>query len=127
MRGAAVGLFALLRNEGGSFGTSLGHTLTERLQQFHALRLNESLDPFNPAVTTFLTQSQSQLLQQTGDPVASSQMSLQMLANLRSVHAQALSYFDCFLLFAVAGGVLSLFVFGMRRSVAEKGAHISAE
>ncbi len=127
MRGAAVGLFALLRNEGGSFGTSLGHTLTERFQQFHALRLNESLDPFNPAVTSFLTQSKAQMLQQTGDPVAAAQMSLQALYNLRTVHAQALSYLDCFLIFAVAGGVLAFFVFGMRRSVAEKGAHISAE
>jgi DHA2 family multidrug resistance protein len=30
LRGAAVGLFALLRNEGGSFGTSIGQTITER-------------------------------------------------------------------------------------------------
>ena len=127
MRGAAVGLFALLRNEGGSFGTSLGHTLTERFQQFHALRLNESLDPFNPAVTSFLTQSKAQMLQQAGDPVAAAQMSLQALYNLRTAHAQALSYLDCFLIFAVAGAVLAFFVFGMRRSVAEKGAHISAE
>jgi DHA2 family multidrug resistance protein len=43
------------------------------------------------------------------------------------VQAQALAYFDCFLIFAVAGAVLALFVFGMRRSVAEKGAHINAE
>ena len=127
MRGAAVGLFALLRNEGGSFGTSLGQTLTQRREQFHALRLNESLDPFNPAVVSFLDQSKAQMLQQTGDPVAASQMSLQALANLQAVQAQALAYFDCFLIFAVAGAILAFFVFGMRRSVAEKGAHISAE
>ena len=36
LRGAAVGLFALLRNEGGSFGTSVGQTLTERREQFHS-------------------------------------------------------------------------------------------
>ena len=35
LRGAAVGLFALLRNEGGSFGTSMGQTITERREQFH--------------------------------------------------------------------------------------------
>ena len=36
LRGAAVGLLALLRNEGGSVGTSLGQTITERREQFHA-------------------------------------------------------------------------------------------
>jgi len=44
LRGAAVGIFALLRNEGGSFGTSFGKTITERREQFHSLRLNENLD-----------------------------------------------------------------------------------
>lgn len=127
MRGAAVGLFALLRNEGGSFGTSLGQSLTQRREQFHSLRLNESLDALNPAVTSFLADSKAQMLQQTGDPVAASQMSLQALASLRDVQALALSYFDCFLIFAVSGAVLSFFVLGMRRSVTEKGAHVSAE
>jgi len=47
LRGAAVGLLSLLRNEGGSVGTSLAQTMQERRDQFHTLRLGESLDPFN--------------------------------------------------------------------------------
>jgi MFS transporter, DHA2 family, multidrug resistance protein len=58
LRGAAVGLFALVRNEGGSVGTSMGQTITERREIFHAVRLNENLDPLNPAVNTCLTQVQ---------------------------------------------------------------------
>ena len=54
MRGAAVGLLALLRNEGGSVGTSVAQTIQERREQFHVLRLNESLDSFNPAVNDLL-------------------------------------------------------------------------
>src|SRR6185369_14067435 len=53
LRGAAVGLLALLRNEGGSVGTSLAKILLDRGEQFHTLRLNESLDPLNPAVGRF--------------------------------------------------------------------------
>ncbi len=53
LRGAAVGLLALLRNEGGSVGTSMAQTIQERREQFHTLRLGEYLDPFNPAVTSF--------------------------------------------------------------------------
>src|SRR6202008_186835 len=45
-RGAAVGLLSLLRNEGGSVGTSLAQTFHERRDQLHTLRLGEYLDPF---------------------------------------------------------------------------------
>jgi DHA2 family multidrug resistance protein len=41
MRGAALGLLALPRNECGSV-TSTAQTFLERCQQFHALRLNEN-------------------------------------------------------------------------------------
>jgi DHA2 family multidrug resistance protein len=127
LRGAAVGLFALLRNEGGSFGASFGKIVTERREQLHSLRLNENLDPLNSALTTFTDQSQARFLQQFGDPVAAKQMALQALDNLRSHQALALSYFDAFLLFAVAAVALSFIVPFMRRSVVAKGAHVSAE
>ncbi len=38
------------------------------------LRLGESLDPFNPAVNSFLARAQAFFLQQTGDPVAAQQL-----------------------------------------------------
>ncbi len=127
LRGPAVGLFALLRNEGGSFGTSFGQTLSLRREQFHALRLNENLDPLNPSLTSFFQQTKPHFLKLTGDPVAAKHMALQALANLRTEHALALSYFDCFLVFAIVGILLVLLVPWMKRSVAEKGAHIAAE
>src|SRR3954454_2907589 len=67
LRGAAVGLLALLRNEGGSVGTSVAQTLLERREQFHTLRLNETLDPLNPAVTRFFQQGQNFFFGHTGD------------------------------------------------------------
>jgi DHA2 family multidrug resistance protein len=79
LRGAAVGLFALLRNEGGSFGTSIGQTITERREIFHALRLNENLDRLNPAVHSYLGQVQQGFLQQRGDLAAANRMALQSL------------------------------------------------
>ncbi|MEO6848101.1 MAG: DHA2 family efflux MFS transporter permease subunit [Chthoniobacterales bacterium] len=127
MRGAAVGLLALLRNEGGSVGTSLGQTIAERREQFHALRLNEYLDPFNPTVTNFLSQAKAAFLQQTGDPVAAQQMALQALANLRNEQASSLSYFDCFFIFAILSVVIAFLTLLMKRSVVEKGTHIAAE
>jgi DHA2 family multidrug resistance protein len=127
LRGAAVGLLALLRNEGGSVGTSLGQTITERREQFHSLRLGEYLDPLNPAVTSFLAQAKPGFLEQTGDPAAAQQMALQSLGDLRDQQALSLSYFDCFLIFAVVSVFLAFLVLFMKRSVAEKGAHVAAE
>ena len=127
LRGAAVGLLALLRNEGGSVGISLSQTLTERREQFHGLRLGEFLDPFNPAVRAYIDQAAPLFRQQTGDPAAASQMAWQSLSNLRDQQGAALSYFDAFLLFAALGCLLAFLVLFMKRSVVEKGAHIAAE
>ena len=127
MRAAAVGLFALLRNEGGSFGTSMARTVQERRDQFHTWRVGEFLDPLNPAVGSYLEQAQAVFFQQTGDPQAAERMALQSLANLRSQQAASLAYFDVFLLFAVLAVALAFLVLLMKRSVAEKGAHIGAE
>jgi DHA2 family multidrug resistance protein len=127
LRGAAVGLFALMRNEGGSFGTSMGQTIVERREIYHALRLNENLDRLNPAVHSYFGQVQPDFLQQTGDPAASHLMALQSLEDLREQQALALAYFDAFLIFAMVAVVHAFLVLLMKRSAAQKGQHIAAE
>src|SRR5262249_46893442 len=127
LRGAAVGLFALLRNEGGSVGTSMSQTLQQRRGQFHVSRLGEFLDPLNPQVNSFLEQARALFYQQTGDAAASQQMAVQALENLRQQQAASLAYFDVFWVWAVLGVALVFLVPLMKRSVAEKGAHVGAE
>jgi DHA2 family multidrug resistance protein len=127
LRGAAVGLLALLRNEGGSVGTSVGQTLHERRLQFHTMRLNEGLDSLNPAVRGVLDRGQEFFVRQTGDPVASRQMALEALQAARDRQASSLAYFDVFWVSAMLAVVLVFLVLLMRRAVAEKGAHVAAE
>jgi DHA2 family multidrug resistance protein len=127
LRGAAVGLMALLRNEGGSVGTSMAQTLVQRREQFHAARVGEFLDPLNPVVNAFGEQGRSFFLQHTGDPAASQQMTWQALEDLRQQQAASLAYFDVFWLFAMLAVSLVLLVPLMKRSVAEKGEHVGAE
>jgi DHA2 family multidrug resistance protein len=127
MRGAAVGLFALLRNEGGSVGTSMAKTILERRDQFHTARIGEFLDPLNPVVNTYADEAQRAFLQQTGDAALSQQMTWQVLDDLRHQQSVSLGYFDDFFLFAALSASLILLVPLMKRSVAEKGAHIGAE
>jgi DHA2 family multidrug resistance protein len=127
LRGAAVGLFSLLRNEGGSVGTSLAPALEWRREHFHTSRVGEFLDPLNPVVNSFLQQGRALFLQQTGDRALSQQISLQTLADLRQQQAVSLAYFDVFWLFGVLAFGLIVLVPLMKRSVAEKGAHVGAE
>jgi MFS transporter, DHA2 family, multidrug resistance protein len=127
LRGAAVGLMSLLRNEGGSVGTSLSQALQDHREQIHTLRLGEYLDPFNPAVHSFTEQSKAFLLQQTGDPALSQELTWQALETLRQQQASSLAYFDCFWVFAMVMLALVLAVLLMKRSVAEKGARAVGE
>jgi DHA2 family multidrug resistance protein len=120
LRGPAVGLLALLRNEGGSFGTSMLQTLQERRNQFHIARAGEFLDPFNPEANSFLEQTREFFYLQTGDPAGSQQLALQVLADLRQQQAASFAYFDVFWVAAVTSLGLVFLVFLMKRSVAQK-------
>src|SRR5271170_3242583 len=127
LRGAAIGLLSLLRNEGGSVGVSLSQTFQERRDQFHVLRLGEYLGPLNPAASDFLARAQAFFVQQTGDPVASQQLAVQQLENLRQQQASSLAFFDVFWMAAVLTFVVTFAVLFMKRSVAEKGGPAGSE
>jgi len=127
LRAAAVGLFALLRNEGGSVGMSIAKIIEQRREQFHLPRVGENLGPLNPQVQSFFSKGQAFFMQQTGDPARSQKLTLQALADLRQQQAASLAFFDVFWLFAVLSLGLVLLVLLMKRSVAEPGEHIGGE
>jgi DHA2 family multidrug resistance protein len=127
LRGAAVGLFSLLRNEGGSVGTSMAQTIQERREQHHLLRLNEHLDNLNPTLHNYVENLQSALQPLSGDSSGVRDLSYQLVDNLRQQQATALAFFDVFWVFAVVAAILIPLVLLMRRSVAEKGAHLAAD
>ena len=127
MRGGAVGLFALIRNEGGSVGTSIAKTFEQRRQQFHLARVGEFIDPLNPYVDDYMGRATDFFVTQTGDRAGSAQMALETLDQLRQQQASSLAYFDAFWLFSTISLCLVPLVFFMKRSAAEKGEHIAAE
>src|SRR5262249_40616748 len=108
-------------------GTSVAQTILERREQFHILRLNEKLDALYPAVQRWFEQGREFFMQGTGDPVRSQQMTLRALQELRDRQAASLAAFDVFWFSAVVAGLMVFLVLLMRRSVAEKGAHVGAE
>jgi DHA2 family multidrug resistance protein len=94
LRGAAVGLFSLLRTEGGSVGTSMAQTIQERREQFHLSRLVEHLGPLNPHVQSFMERAQEFFLQRTGDPAGSEQMGVKALDSLLERDRRAVRHQD---------------------------------
>jgi MFS transporter, DHA2 family, multidrug resistance protein len=82
-------------------GTSLAQTMQERRDQFHTLRLGESLDAFNAAVVSFPEQARGVFVQQTGDPVAEQQLTWPALESLHQQQASTFAYFDVFLMLTV--------------------------
>ena len=54
-------------------------------------------------------------------------MAKQLLSNLRQQQAASLAYFDVFWISAVMAAGMVLAVLLMKRSVAEKGAHVETE
>ena len=66
-------------------------------------------------------------MQHTGDASLSHRMALQVLERSRARQALSLAYFDVFAFLAAFGVLLMVLVLVMRRSVAEKGAHVGAE
>lgn len=127
LRGAAAGIYSVMRNQGGSVGTSPGKTLLERREQFHASRLVETLNPVNPTFELEMRNRQAFFRGLTGDPATSNMMALQSIDDLRQLQALSLAYFDVFYACSVLALLLIPLALTMRRSVAEKGEHLGAE
>ena len=126
LRASAIGFFALLRNEGGSWGTSAIQTILDRREQFHALRVNEYLDNFNQQVVSYLNQMTSYYKGENYGPVLSKEMAWQSLSNLRTQQANGLANFDCFWVMGIVALLLIPGIYFMKRAVSKKGALVEA-
>jgi DHA2 family multidrug resistance protein len=127
LRGAATGLFALLRNEGGSVGTSMAKALCERREQFHLQRLGEGLDPLSPTLRDSVGEIRARFLGLTGDPARADSMAWKWVSDLRDQQALSMAYLDSFWACGVLAVAIVPLVLLMKRSVAERGAHAAAE
>ena len=127
LRGAATGLFALLRNEGGSIGTSMAKVMCERREQFHFQRLGDGLDPLNPNLGDSLGELRTTFLGLTGDPARANSMAWQLISDVRGQQAQSMAYFDCFWTCGVLATAIAPLVLLMKRPEAKTGANAVVE
>ncbi len=123
----ATGLYNLLRNEGGSVGTSLAVTLLARREQFHVLRLGEHVNTLN-RVTMDYWQQMTQYFQTTTSGLQTAQLrGWATIKQLLQQQAAALSYYDVFFVFSLLALALIPLLLIMRPAIAAKSAHAPAK
>jgi DHA2 family multidrug resistance protein len=127
LRGSAAGIFAVLRNEGGSAGTSLGKTMVERRVPLHTERLGEYFNPLYAPFNDAVASAKGFYYTVTGDPVTSESMAISAVDQLRQQQSLLMAYFDGFYLFAVLAIMIVPLAILMKKSVAEPGTHVGAE
>ncbi len=123
----ATGLYNLLRNEGGSVGTSIAVTLLARREQFHLQRLGAHLNPFSAPTAAAWHFATAYFHTRTGSLSHAQLMGWGLIDSLRQQQAAGLAYYDVFWVFSVVGLCLLPLLLLMRRAVAQKGAHVAAE
>ena len=102
LRGAAVGLFALLRNEGGSVGTSMAQTIEWRREQFpHGARGRVPRPPQPGGELVPSSRAEPSSSSRRATRPRRSRWPCRRWTNLRQQQAASLAYFDVFWLFAV--------------------------
>ena len=123
----ATGLYNLLRNEGGSVGTSLAVTLLARREQFHVLRLGEHVNTLNRVTTDYWQQLTHYFQTYTSSLRTAQLRGWAAINQLLQQQAAALAYYDVFFVFSLLALALIPLLLIMRPAVAAKGAHVAAE
>ena len=118
--GSATGLFNLMRNLGGSIGTSMVTTMVERDAQAHQAMLVAHVTPFDPTYQAGLQAVQSSLATSVG-PAQASVMAPGAIYNSLVVQSNLLAYVDDFRWLALVAFASVFAVFWMKK-VSTKGA-----
>ena len=108
--GSASALFNMLRNLGGSIGIATLSTLLTRREQFHSLRIGESVTVFDPATRQRLDQLASHFASRGSDLVTASSQALAAVGNVIRREAFVMAYNDAFLFIGSAMALSALVI-----------------
>jgi DHA2 family multidrug resistance protein len=103
--GSASALFNMTRNLGGSVGIATLSTIVTRREEFHSVRIGESVTDYDPAVTDRLSSLNTTLTQYGLDPTTATATAYKILNNDVRTQAYILAYSDSFF---IVGSVLAL-------------------
>jgi DHA2 family multidrug resistance protein len=122
---AASGLFNMLRNLGGAFGTALLATIVTRREQFHSDVIGSSVTVFRDVVRQRIDDLTAYFMSHgVSDPAAAQQKAFVALGDIIRKQAMIMGYGDTF---AVLGGLLllaaALILFTRKAQASGPGGH----
>jgi DHA2 family multidrug resistance protein len=120
------GLVNFMRNIGSSVGTSMVTTILARRAQFHQNVLAYHATNYDPAFRDQLTGLSNQLLHVGASAPDARAQAYGRLYQSLLVQSQTLAYIDTFMVLAVAGGIMFLLAFIVRKND-PSGGHVVVE
>jgi MFS transporter, DHA2 family, multidrug resistance protein len=99
--GSGSAIFNIFRNVGGSFGIAILSTVVTRREQFHDLRIGESITAYSSATQTRLTTLQQALISKGFDPVAALQEAYRAIKSVIRRDAFIMAFNDAFFIIAI--------------------------
>jgi len=124
--GSASALFNMMRNMGGSIGIAMLSTLATRREQFHSVRIGESVTNLTPVVLARISSLDSILLGKGLDPRTAHATALTILNGEVQTQSFIMAYSESFLvvgviLFASTGALIFLPKLGKTQSAPSAG------
>jgi len=95
--GSASALFNMMRNMGGSIGIAMLSTLVTRREQFHSVRIGDSVTALTPVVIARINSLDSMLLGAGMDPTTAHSTALTILNGEVQTQSFIMAYSDSFL------------------------------
>ena len=99
--GSGSAIFNIFRNVGGSFGIAILSTLVTRREQFHDLRIGETITSYSPVVQARLAELQQRFMSQGSDPTTAKEQAYGAIKGLVRRDAFIMAFNDAFLVVAV--------------------------
>lgn len=94
-------IFNIFRNVGGSFGIALLSTLVTRREQFHDLRIGESITAYSPQTQARIAGIQQSFVSKGYDPAQALKQALAVLKSTITREAFVMAFNDAFLVIAL--------------------------
>lgn len=118
--GNATGIFNLVRNLGGSFGTAFVMTVLSQRAQFHQSRLVEKLTPLDSAFTSGFENIENILRHSFLAATYNIETGLQMTYNFMQRQAMMLAFSDVFFLLCLLNLAIAPLTFLLNRTLRKK-------
>ncbi|MGA2420237.1 MAG: DHA2 family efflux MFS transporter permease subunit [Candidatus Acidiferrum sp.] len=125
---SVAGIVNFMRNIGSSVGTSMVTTIIARRSQFHQFRLVQYARPDNPNFQNSMDGLKSLLIHSgaSGSGPDAQAGALARIYEVVQAQAATLAYVDCFMVLAVAGGIMFFLAFTLGKNE-PGGGHVIAE